>query len=627
MVAPRERFSSVLESLGSLFSTTSDDVPVIVVEGCTPAPIRRKLTALMKKRPFELISLDWYVTPHEARNIAFEHVASEFVVFVDNDMIYEPDWLVHLEANADRNGADAVAPLICIGPPMATKAHHAGGTLIVEDGKSRPRISEQHRHMNDPVSEVTAENTPEANEVTEFHCFLARTAFVRELGPLDERLITREQMDFAMRSALAGGKITFERRSIVTYAAKTAVALEDLPYYLFRWSHRLAVQSVRAFQKTWGVELDEHNILRLWIERHRLRAIMSAYPADLKRLGKAEFAASFAPKIEERMTARAFATRDSNRKMLVPAQPDAGKVSAFLDSKRAAPAAMPSGKKKKPAVPKQAGQEKLRIIPSDNWRNRTMVVAGMATMPSRRQDLRLAIGSILKQVDRLYLFLDRFEMDVDIRHPKIVAMRSQDFGDLRANGKFLGLSMCNGPSWYLTVDDDIRYPDDYVQRMIAQLEALSRKTVLGVHGSRLKPPVRSYRSDREQLHRAMLRTRHEPVDVVGTDSALFHTDILKFDVRDWSDVNMVDLNFAIECAKRGIGRKLATRRRYWVEALSENQPDSIYAGLKKDDSRQTALAKELLSFGPPAQPFPSESDIDTATMPSRDVRAGVTAAS
>lgn len=600
IVAPRERFSSVVESLESLFATVPATVPVVVVEGCSPAPVRAALAKLQARRPFDLVSLDWYVTPHEARNIAFERVKTEFVIFADNDMIYEPNWLDHLQANADRNQADAVAPLICIGPPMAAKAHHAGGTLIVEDGKKRPQITEKHRHMNDPVEQVTAETAPETNEVTEFHCFLARTDFVRKLGALDEQLITREQMDFALRTALAGGRITFERQAIVTYAAKTAVDLEDLSYYLFRWSHRLASQSVRTFQQVWGVELDEHNILRLWIERHRLRAIMSAYPAEVKKLGKDEFEASFAPVVEQELTDKAFATRDTARKLRVPPTPDPAAVAAYLATKRQAPT-------KAGAAPAAAGAARvpqpgdpLRILPGPEWRERPMLVAGMATMPSRQPTIRAAIGSILSQVDRLFLFLDRFETEIDIRHPKIVVLRSQAFGDLRANGKLLGLTMCSGPTRYFTVDDDIRYPPDYVARMNAQLDALPRETVLGVHGSRLRPPVRSYRDDRESLHRAMLRSQHEPVDVIGTDSAAFDTRVLNFDVRDWDSVNMVDLNFAIECAKRGLRRLLATRRRYWVEALSENQPDSIYAKLKQDDTRQTALANALLKLGPSA---------------------------
>ncbi|MEX0809629.1 MAG: glycosyltransferase [Dongiaceae bacterium] len=604
IVAPRERFSSVVESLESLFATVPATVPVVVVEGCSPAPVRAALTALQARRPFDLVSLDWYVTPHEARNIAFERVETEFVVFADNDMIYEPNWLDHLEANADRNRADAVAPLICIGPPMATKAHHAGGTLIVEDGKKRPQISEKHRHMNDPIESVTAATAPETNEVTEFHCFLARTEFVRGLGPLDERLITREQMDFALRTALAGGKITFERQAIVTYAAKTAVDLEDLPYYLFRWSHRLAAQSVRAFQQVWGVELDEHNILRLWIERHRLRAMMSAFPKELKKLGKDEFEASFAPKIEQALTDAAFATRDKARKLRVPPPPNPTAIVAYLATKRQAPASgvVPTAVTNPVRVP-QAG-DALRILPNPEWRERPMLVAGMATMPSRQATVRVAMASILSQVDRLFLFLDRFEGEVDIRHPKIVVLRSQEFGDLRANGKLLGLTMCSGPTRYFTVDDDIRYPPDYVTRMNAQLDALPRETVLGVHGSRLRPPVRSYRDDRESLHRSMLRAEHEPVDVIGTDSAAFDMRALNFDVRRWDSVNMVDLNFAIECAKRGLQRLLATRKRYWVEALSENQPDSIYAKLKQDDSHQTVLANALLKLGPPAATLP-----------------------
>ena len=72
-----------------------------------------------------------------------------------------------------------------------------------------------------------------------------------------------------------------------------------------------------------------------------------------------------------------------------------------------------------------------------------LIVAGMATMPSRAATFPLALRSILPQVDRLYLYLDgHFEVpEVARGDPRIVSILSRDVPDLRGNGKFLALSL------------------------------------------------------------------------------------------------------------------------------------------------------------------------------------------
>jgi hypothetical protein len=59
---------------------------------------------------------------------------------------------------------------------------------------------------------------------------------------------------------------------------------------------------------------------------------------------------------------------------------------------------------------------------------------------------------------------------------------------------------------------------------------------------------------------------------------------------------MVDLHFAIECQKRGLERVAVPRERKWVQTLGSSQEDSIYARLKRDDSVQTELARELIAL-------------------------------
>lgn len=228
------------------------------------------------------------------------------------------------------------------------------------------------------------------------------------------------------------------------------------------------------------------------------------------------------------------------------------------------------------------------------------VYAGMATMPTRGQTFRLAVNSILPQVDRLFLFLDRFPDTAELPHPKITLLRSQDFGDLRANGKLFGLSLVKEPAYFLTVDDDILYPPNYAETMVFHLAKLGAGNVAGLHGSQLnRNEFNSYRCDRLVVHRDRRLEKYCYVDIVATCSAVFRTQELHFDVREWKLTNMVDLHFAIECQKRGLKRIAVPRERKWVQTLGSSQNDSIYTRLKRDDSVQTEIARRLLALSSP----------------------------
>lgn len=222
-----------------------------------------------------------------------------------------------------------------------------------------------------------------------------------------------------------------------------------------------------------------------------------------------------------------------------------------------------------------------------------MIVAGMATMPTRGQTFVRSVASLLPQVDRLFIFLDRFEAVPKIVHPKILMLRSQDFGDLRAHGKFLGLLMCHRKTLYFGVDDDIFYPTDYVARMAAFLSDNPPETIAGVHGSIFKPELTSYLKDRFVADFENAQSNPIDVDVIGAGTVAFACEALRFDVRPWQPSNMDDLHLALLCARMGLRRKVVARQKLWLRRLATRQPDSIRAAMLRDDSRETALAREI----------------------------------
>ena len=224
----------------------------------------------------------------------------------------------------------------------------------------------------------------------------------------------------------------------------------------------------------------------------------------------------------------------------------------------------------------------------------------MATMPSRTGTAPRALVSILPQVSRLWLFLDRFESVPDFAaDDRIRVLRSQEVGDLRGNGKLLPAVLETAPCTFFPVDDDIEYPPDYCARLESYLGRHGRPVVVGVHAAILRPPIESYARDMKVLHRRASRPHAEQVDILGADSLAFETSSLDVDVRTWPDVNMVDLHFALTARRQNVPLVTIPRKAHWLSALDENQPDSIWMGVLADDSRQTELARELSALPRP----------------------------
>jgi hypothetical protein len=229
-------------------------------------------------------------------------------------------------------------------------------------------------------------------------------------------------------------------------------------------------------------------------------------------------------------------------------------------------------------------------------------VAGMATMPSRAT-APAAIASVLTQVDRLWLFLDRFDtVPAYADDERIRVLRSQDVGDLRANGKLVGVALENEPCTFFALDDDVRYPTDYCATLEAHLERYRGTAVVGVHAAVLRPPMASYLRDTKVLHRRADQARSEGVDLLGSDSLAFRTTTLRFDVCEWKDLNIVDLCFARVARERSVPLVKIARPSHWVNALDENQDDSIWMGVLAEDRRQTVLARELMAIPRPRLP-------------------------
>lgn len=283
VVVPRERFSYTRQSVESIRHNTLLPFRWVYVDGGSPRPVARYLRSASGRMGFELVRRERYLTPNQARNLGFERVDTEYVVFVDNDVLVEPGWLEALVRCAQETGAVAVGPLYCIGLPAGTTVHMAGGEASLHRKNGVLRLHELHRHQNLPVAQVEAHLVRSRCELIEFHCMLVRSSALRRLGPFDERLMnTREHIDFCLTLRAHGHDIWFEPASRLTYVAPPPFAWGDVPYYLLRWSDQWSRSTMRHFNAKWNLEDDSAQLIRNWIRPHR-RAVFGRAPGIARR--------------------------------------------------------------------------------------------------------------------------------------------------------------------------------------------------------------------------------------------------------------------------------------------------------------------------------------------------------
>lgn len=206
------------------------------------------------------------------------------------------------------------------------------------------------------------------------------------------------------------------------------------------------------------------------------------------------------------------------------------------------------------------------------------IVAGMATVAGNEIALRATVMSLLPQVDCLYVYLNGFTEAPGFiaDHPKIRHFIDTDGSRYGDAGKFWGLDQVED-AVYITCDDDIIYPDDFVARSVGELAQLRGQAVVGVHGAIILQPSKGYYRDRGRavLHfeRAFMRRRR--VHVVATNACVFHSHTVKMQLSDFRHRNMADTWLAEYLNREGIPSYIVPRKERWLLPIEVQRP-TIY---------------------------------------------------
>ncbi len=270
IVVPRERYQFARQSLASLYENTVFPLDLVYVDNNSPTQLRQYLAAEAAFKGFKLVHSDHYLSPNQARNVGLRYVNTQYVVFVDNDVIFAPNWLTALVDCAEATGATVVGSLVCQYQPFHEIVHCAGGEYMsaqeyaeFAQGKAHPSdrsgwlLDEQTPYQNQPVAAVRDRLKREPKGFVEFHSMLVRTEIFEQIGMLDEGFCcTKEYLDFCMSVTRSGGTVYLEPSSIVTFRTHPpapALNWSDLPYFMLRWSDAWELSNLLHFQHKWNL--------------------------------------------------------------------------------------------------------------------------------------------------------------------------------------------------------------------------------------------------------------------------------------------------------------------------------------------------------------------------------------
>ena len=119
--------------------------------------------------------------------------------------------------------------------------------------------------------------------------------------------------------------------------------------------------------------------------------------------------------------------------------------------------------------------------------SRRKIVIAMASFPARKSGMLDVVKKLLPQCDKFYLWLNDYqEIPEELKKmssEKLVIKLAKENSDLKENGRYTWINQ-NKDCYYLTVDDDIIYPNTYVNLLISKIDQYCGKSIMSFHGTR-----------------------------------------------------------------------------------------------------------------------------------------------
>lgn len=197
-----------------------------------------------------------------------------------------------------------------------------------------------------------------------------------------------------------------------------------------------------------------------------------------------------------------------------------------------------------------------------------MVVISMNVLPQRAHNLKRSIPKLVKQCDVLKINLVNFDKEPEILY-NYDNIEIHHFNNVGSEYKFVHYNSVGCDDYYFTVDDDILYPDDYVDRHIDVMESYE-SAITCVHGSILNLNVnKNYNNYRKIFLFAQKLDEHTQVHICGSGTTCIKGSVLNFSMDDFDTKNMDDYYISSFAKEQNVGIVCMKRERNWMQPMDE----------------------------------------------------------
>ena len=246
---PRERFVLAAESLSSLYEHTTMPFELLVVDPATPQRYLREMHAVLADHHnWRILHSDRNLLPAESKNLVLGQAGGDYLCLLENDLVFNPGWLEALLDACERYPADVAAPLIREGRGEDGHFDRHLGTVAHSSRVPGRREILPLTEPRDAISDI------EAVQFVEQHCLLFRRSVFDRIGPYDETLNTRDEVDLSLALLDAGATVVVAPRSLINYVPPTtALRPDELEFYRHRWDLDRAAASRARIAEKWSL--------------------------------------------------------------------------------------------------------------------------------------------------------------------------------------------------------------------------------------------------------------------------------------------------------------------------------------------------------------------------------------
>jgi GT2 family glycosyltransferase len=253
-VVPRDRFSKSAITIRSLIAYTPKPFRLVIVDAGTPVRYRKAMERAAEGHDdVQFLRTHECLNSNAAKNFVLREIAdTEYLAFVENDNEVHEGWLEALINACEEEGAAVARPLIMERKILRTFPHFDQRFNKIEktaEGNfGRHRILPRKRPLSSDVGSAR-----EMTTVLETHVVLFKRWVFDRIGPFDEEINTRQEVDLALALFDADIPIVFEPKSVVKYYRPPPVNRDERDYFFDRWNPKNAVRSHEIIEERWGV--------------------------------------------------------------------------------------------------------------------------------------------------------------------------------------------------------------------------------------------------------------------------------------------------------------------------------------------------------------------------------------